>query len=1060
MAFVGRARALARLLAAVEEASTGRALLVLVSGEAGIGKSTLVGEASARAGLPVGWGTCADAERTPAFWPWTAALRAVLADLPPADAEALTGPDRAELARLLPELAGPGAADVDGPLDPDAARLRLFDAVARFLERIARHRATLIVLDDLQWADGSSLELLGFLARAYRPVPLVVVGAYRHDELGADAERLLAGIGAQGESIRLHGLAPEEVHALVADVLDAPAAQRWAAEVHRRTDGHPFFARQLVELLAEPGDAAPTVAGDLVQRRVARLTPACRALVQAAAVAGNELLPDVLGDVCGLDPPTVAALVEEGTQAGVLVRDARADRTRLAHDLFREVVVAALELPRRLALHQRIADALEQRLARSNAVLPADLARHCAAAVPLDGGGRAVRWARAAAAAERARLAFGEAAAHLARARRAIEDCGVGNGDDPDGATVLIELLLEEADARARTGDPGAARALLDDARDRAAARGDAERLGAVALGLQRLGARFAMPRDTVVEALDTARAALYGTGTALEAQLTAGLARELHHSVPAQRPRARPLSERALALARDLDDPETLAACLLARHDVLWSPGRAAERVGLAREIAELAARTGDAERHAEGLLLTANALLEEGSPAFRVALDDYLLAADRFGQPRHDYLAVTRRAALAVVDGRLDEAEELIAGATALGERIGEPDTGNVRMSQLLGLVRARGEPDRLRATAAEAVRWWVGVPSHAHAVAAGLLALAGDLDGARRALDTVVALGTWRDDRSYLWSVFVGGMATAAVRLDDRAVCAELLVELETMTDACGVNGAVVCFMGSNAHWAGILAAALGRAEDARRWLQQALAVHRRLGARVWEAETCVELAACGTDPAAAGPAGELAAELGLTGVGARALALTGAAAGPADAELRRDGELWLVRHHGSSAHLRDVKGLGDLATLLSRCGTDVHVLELAGAASRDRDSGTLLDATARQAYRRRLADLDEELDRARADHDRGRAERLDAQRAELLAELRRAAGLAGRPRALGTSTTERARKAVTARLREAIGRIGAVLPALGAHLDRSVVTGTTCRYEPAEHLTWRL
>ncbi|MDP1805281.1 MAG: hypothetical protein Q8K72_08960, partial [Acidimicrobiales bacterium] len=99
-------------------------------------------------------------------------------------------------------------------------------------------------------------------------------------------------------------------------------------------------------------------------------------------------------------------------------------------------------------------------------------------------------------------------------------------------------------------------------------------------------------------------------------------------------------------------------------------------------------------------------------------------------------------------------------------------------------------------------------------------------------------------------------------------------------------------------------------------------------------------------------------------------------------------------------------------------------------------------------------------DEELDRARADHDPGRAERLDVQRAELVTELRRAAGLAGRPRALGSSTTERARKAVTARLREAIGRIGAVLPALGAHLDRSVVTGTTCRYEPADHLTWRL
>ena len=193
------------------------------------------------------------------------------------------------------------------------------------------------------------------------------------------------------------------------------------------------------------------------------------------------------------------------------------------------------------------------------------------------------------------------------------------------------------------------------------------------------------------------------GRGTALEAHLAASLARELHHSVPAQRPRARPLSEQALALARTLDDPATLAACLLARHDVLWTPGRAGERIAIAREISELAARTGDAERHAEGLLLTANALLEQGSAAFRSALADFLRAADGFRQPRHDYLAMTRRGALALLDGRLDEAERLIAAASALGERIGEPDAGNVRMSQLLGLVRARRDPERLRAIAA---------------------------------------------------------------------------------------------------------------------------------------------------------------------------------------------------------------------------------------------------------------------------------------------------------------------------------------------------------------------
>jgi len=414
---------------------------------------------------------------------------------------------------------------------------------------------------------------------------------------------------------------------------------------------------------------------------------------------------------------------------------------------------------------------------------------------------------------------------------------------------------------------------------------------------------------------------------------------------------------------------------------------------------------------------------------------LTEYLEAAERFRQPRHDYLALTRRAALAMIDGQLDEAERLIADASALGERIGEPDTGNVRLSQLLGLVRARGQPEQLRATAAEAIRWWVGVPSHAHAVSAGFFALAGapdDLAAARRALDTVIALGNWREDKSYLWSVFVGAMATAAVRLDDKQLCAELLTELEPLTGECGVNGAVVCFMGSNAHWAGILAGALGRTDDARTLLHHALTTHRQLGATVWEAETRAELAA---------------------------LAVSGADSAD-DAELRRDGELWRLGLQGSSAHLRDLKGLADLAMLLARPGVDVHVLELAGADSHDRDSGTLLDATARAAYRRRLEDLDEDLAAAQDDHDLGRAEQVATEREALITELSRAAGLAGRDRPLGASTTERARKAVTARIREAISRIEAVVPELGAHLDRSVRTGTVCRYEPAEQLTWNL
>ena len=494
----------------------------------------------------------------------------------------------------------------------------------------------------------------------------------------------------------------------------------------------------------------------------------------------------------------------------------------------------------------------------------------------------------------------------------------------------------------------------------------------------------------------------------------------------------------------------------------MLWTPGTGAERVDVAREIVALAERTGDDERRSEGHLLTANALLEVGSPAYRADLDAFLRLEDQFAQPRHDYLALTRRAAIALLQGWLDDGERLLHEAAALGERIGEPDVGNVRMSQLLEVVRARGEPDELRATAQIAIDWWVGIPSHAHAVAAGLFALAGDLDASRRALDTVLELGTWREDRSYLWSVFAGSLTVAAARLGDNDLSQALLEEFTPLADGCGVNGAVVCFMGSHAHSAGIAAAAVDQLDQARNFFLHALAVHERIGARAWEAESCIELAELlGKDGSSyRARAASIAAELGLAGLAARLANRTGSRpAGSVDAVCRRDGDLWLIAYRGQSVHLRDAKGLHDLTALLARPGEDVHVLDLADSSIRGQHrADPVLDSRTRAEYRRRVAELDCDLAEAEAHHDLGRIERAEAERDLVIADLRRATDHTGKDRGLGPDTIERARKAVTARLRDTIRRIEAVLPELGHHLDRSIATGNFCRYQPTEPCTW--
>jgi hypothetical protein len=234
---------------------------------------------------------------------------------------------------------------------------------------------------------------------------------------------------------------------------------------------------------------------------------------------------------------------------------------------------------------------------------------------------------------------------------------------------------------------------------------------------------------------------------------------------------------------------------------------------------------------------------------------------------------------------------------------------------------------------------------------------------------------------------------------------------------------------------------------------------------LGARAWEAESCAELADLleGAGEQYRVRAAALAAELGLHAVAARTnrTQTPAVAPGAALAVLRRDGELWEVGYRGCTIHLRDAKGLHDLAALVRRPEVEVHVLDLASPqAPRQSAGGPVLDARARTEYRRRLAQLDQEQAQAQQYRDESRHRQLTREREALLAELRTAAGLGGRARLLGGDVTERARKAVTSRLRDAIRRIQAASPELGAHLDRSVVTGTSCRYQPTEPVRWVL
>ncbi len=173
-------------------------------------------------------------------------------------------------------------------------------------------------------------------------------------------------------------------------------------------------------------------------------------------------------------------------------------------------------------------------------------------------------------------------------------------------------------------------------------------------------------------------------------------------------------------------------------------------------------------------------------------------------------------------------------------------------------------------------------------------------------------------------------------------------------------------------------------------------------------------------------------------------------------------RRDGDTWHICYAGHEVRLRDVKGLGDIATLLASPALAVPAISLIAGAGASAvaafGADPVLDHQARQQYRSRLGALDADIDEAQAQHDLGRAAALADERAFLVRELSAAAGLGQRDRRLGDDR-ERARKAVAGRIKDALSRIAAVHPTLGAHLAATIATGNLCVYRPAQPVRWQ-
>ncbi len=369
---VGRDPQVARLQAVFDGMVEHGGRLQLLTGEPGIGKTRLAEELAAYAqqqGAAVIWGRSFEGEGAPAFWPWIQVFRA-LVELP--EGRKTLAAHSGDL-RLLVWEAGIGAGDQVGK-DPQAARARLHDSACRFLIGLAAVRPLVIILDDLQWADVPSLELLRFVAPQLRDAQVLVVAVHR------DVESHPRGPLAQ----TLRALAHEPiVRRMTLEGLEADAVGRFLHQatgmepppgtvdsVHRRTDGNPFFLSELVRLLDSQGTTRdwtalvtmiPVGVRDVLRSRLARLPEDTVTALVTAAVIGRDFDLRVLELVRResahemldlLDSALVTGLIEESTR--------RAGSYRFVHDLVRETLRAEVSGARRARLHAAIAAALEE----------------------------------------------------------------------------------------------------------------------------------------------------------------------------------------------------------------------------------------------------------------------------------------------------------------------------------------------------------------------------------------------------------------------------------------------------------------------------------------------------------------------------------------------------------------------------------------------------------------------------------------------------------------------------------------------------------------------------
>ena len=793
--FVGRDAQLAALRAALERSAAGSLHAVLLAGEPGIGKTRLLAELAREAGtLGTRWleGRCYEGEGAPAFWPWVQVLRELVADVPASALAAELGPGAADVAELLPELRRrlPRLSRPDD-MGSDQARFRVFESITALLGRAAARGPLVVALDDLHWGDADSLRLFDFVVHTRPTAPILLVGAYRDVEVRRDRPlaRLLGALaGRTGvQRLELRGLDHGAVMQLVAAVSGQPRPELGAA-LAERTGGNPFFLGELLRLLDDEGRfaagadalsglALPQGVRDAVGRRLDRLSSACNDVLRTAAVAGRSFDLRLLGTL--LETPREALLEQlaEAQAAGILVAGPRgAVQLAFSHALIHQALYDELSMPRRLALHRRAGQALDDLYAGRADAPAAEIAHHFFESSTGGDATLAVDWCERAADSALSLCAYDDGARHLARALEALDH------GDPDAGR-RAALLTRLGEALWASGDREGGRARLAEAAGLARALGRDDLFARAAVAYRGVGELGILPDALTLSLLEEARTRVGDHAPGVRARVVARLA-----GTP---PYAMSMSMRdelaceAWALAQRSGEPEALADAIGARYWATIGPDRVDERLAVAAEANLLAERLGDRALAgvAAEIALGAHLLRGERAAADR-ELERYVQLADEVRRPVFRMLAAAALASRATSVGEFDAAERHLEDARERA-RGSVPYVDAICSGHRLWLEFQRGGQILDRSDLVQLARsemgGFVGLGTSPGLLRAASVMVAGDAQAERSALDEAARDGFDDFERDEAWLLGMAMLSLAAARVGTRAQAEALVAKL---------------------------------------------------------------------------------------------------------------------------------------------------------------------------------------------------------------------------------------------------------------------------------------